>query len=188
MFTTLAALAVLGQAQVPPMTCAVNNNDHAREDLFLEYAGHKVNFCCEHCVEGFEKTPAKFIETSAKNKVTVAEFYFDPVTHKKVNFKRARGTSDYMGVRYYFATADNKAAFDKDPKKFATAPKKESLHCPVMDQPVASYSKADSYVDFEGVRYFMCCAACLDPMQKEPAKYAKTAKVTEPKVIEPPKG
>ena len=186
MITTIAAALVLA-APADEMVCAVNNDHAADGKLFVEYAGMKVNFCCEGCVEPFTKAPAKTLEASAKNEKTVAEFYFDPVTGKKANFKRSRATAVYNGVKYYFASAANKAEFEKNPKKYATVPKKESLHCAVMDQPVASYGKADSYVDHEGVRYYMCCLGCLEPMQKEPGKYAAKGKITEAKVIKPAK-
>ena len=185
MITTLvAAMLMAPQDSSKYLTCAVNNNDSASGDLFVEYAGKRVSFCCEHCVEGFAKTPDKFLETSAKNKKTVAESYFDPTTGKKIKFDKARGQSDYMGVRYYFASADAKTKFDADPKKFTKAPKKEALYCPVMKADVASYSKADSYVDYDGIRYYMCCAGCYEPMSKEPAKFAAPSKAHAPKVIE----
>ena len=54
---------------------------------------------------------------------------------------------------------------------FSSVPAKESLVCPVMKEAVANYSKADSYVDYKDVRYYLCCAGCVKPMQTDPAKY-----------------
>ncbi len=187
MLATLAAV-LLFAPQSQYLTCAVNNNDTADDKLFVEYAGKNVFFCCDGCVPQFGKTPEKFMKTAADAKLTVAKFMFDPTTGKKISEKKARGSSDYMGVRYFFANADAKAKFDKNPKSFAEAPKKEALYCPVMQEPVASYSKADSYVDYDGVRYFMCCAGCYEPMTKDPKKYADPSKAHEPKVIAPAKG
>lgn len=183
MFATIAATILLAP-QSKYLTCAVNNNDSAGE-LYSEYNGMRVSFCCEGCVPQFGKEPEKFLKQSTENKVTVAESYFDPTTGKKIKFEKAKGFSDYRAVRYYFATEDGKKTFDKDPKKYATTPKKDALWCPVMKEEVESYSKADSYVDFEGVRYYMCCGGCYEPMKKDPAKYANPAKAGTPKVITP---
>lgn len=187
MLATLAA-AILFAPQSPYLICAVNNNDTADDTLFVEYAGKTVFFCCEGCVPKFGEKPEEYLKKSAEGKHTVAKFIFDPTTGKKIAEKKARGSSDYMGVRYFFASADNKAKFDKDPKKFATAPKKEALYCPVMQETVASYGKADSYVDYDGVRYYMCCAGCYEPMMKDPKKYAAPDKAHAPKVIATKKG
>lgn len=180
--TILAALAV---TQSSGMSCAVNLADEASEKIYVEYAGMRVGFCCPDCQKAFGKDPGKYIEAAAKAGKTVAESYFDPVAQKHINFKKAVSHEDYKGVRYYFATAEDQKTFDTDPKKYTMMPKKDSLTCAVMGDPIDGYSKADSYVDYEGVRYYMCCSGCTAPMTKEPGKYAAKAKVSTPVVIMP---
>lgn len=178
--TLVAAMVMAPQSEY--LTCAVNNNDSAGT-LSSEYAGIKVMFCCAGCVPKFTENPTKYMKQSAENKVTVAESFFDPITGKKILPKRARAKTDYKGVRYYFANADHLKTFEANKAKYTKTPKYEALHCPVMNEPVARYSKADSYVDYKDTRYYMCCAGCLEPMQKDPAKFAAKAKSTTPKVI-----
>ncbi len=43
----------------------------------------------------------------------------DPVCGMEVDPKRAAGSSSYGGKTYYFCNAGCKAAFDKNPAKFA---------------------------------------------------------------------
>ncbi len=43
----------------------------------------------------------------------------DPVCGMEVDEKKATVTSDYRGKTYHFCSAGCKAAFDKDPEKYA---------------------------------------------------------------------
>ena len=107
---------------------------------------------------------------------------FDPVSHQKINSKKAAGSADFEGTRYYFSSEENLVAFNADSKKFAKVPAKESMTCAVMGSKVASYSKAVSYVDYDNVRYYMCCAACTMRMEKDASKYAGK-NITDPVTI-----
>jgi YHS domain-containing protein len=179
--STLVASLVIGQ-NAPALVCTVNPGHEADTELSLEYAGVKNYFCCEDCVPKFKAEPAKYMKAAAELKAPVGEFLFDPVSGKRIKSDKARGTVDFKGVRYFFASKENLAAFNKDPKKFSTVPAKESLVCPVMKEAVATYSKADSYVDYKDVRYYLCCAGCVKPMQTDPAKYIKNVTPSAPKV------
>ena len=125
----------------------------------------------------FAKDPSGAIKKSAKAGKTVGLSLFDPVSMKRIDSEKAKGGfSDYKGIRFYFDTEDEKATFDKEPKKFGALPKKEALFCPVMGNPVKSYAKASGYADYEGVRYYFCCAGCDVKFAAEPAKFAEVAK------------
>lgn len=170
------------------MVCTVQGEHDADLELYRDYAGARFYFCCNECVVKYDKEPAKWVKTSRERKgVTTAEFLFDPVSGAKVRKERARGTSDFQGIRFFFTSAANKQAFDKEPARFGKLPEKESLTCPVMNEPVRSYAQADSFVDFEGVRYWMCCASCFDPMRRDPQRFASKVTPTAPRVFKPAK-
>jgi YHS domain-containing protein len=48
--------------------------------------------------------------------------------------------------------------------------KASDLHCPVM---LEAAPKPAASVDFNGVRFPICCAACTDPFLKSPAQFLK---------------
>ena len=50
------ASVVIGQTICPIMGGAVN------KDIFTEYKGKKVYFCCAGCKEAFEKEPEKYLD------------------------------------------------------------------------------------------------------------------------------
>jgi len=49
--------------------------------------------------------------------------------------------------------------------------------CPVGDQKINPASSHTVTVEHEGVTYALCCADCVEPFKKDPAKYL--AKLTE---------
>jgi len=48
------------QAEITQKKCPVMG-DPIDPDVFVEHEGRKVYFCCEACVEKFEKDPAKYL-------------------------------------------------------------------------------------------------------------------------------
>jgi YHS domain-containing protein len=50
---------------------------------------------------------------------------------------------------------------------------KGELICPVLGEVIPSADKAAGFQDYEGKRYYFCCAGCPETFAKEPAKYAK---------------
>ena len=177
-----SAILSLGQ-QAQPVTCPVMGGPIAKGQAVTEYNGVRFTYCCAGCDTEFAKDPSGILEKSAKAGKTVGVSLFDPVSMKRVDAEKAKGGfSDYKGVRFYFESADDKAAFDKEPKKYGVMPKKEALFCPVMKNAVASYAKASGYADYDGVRYYFCCAGCDTKFAAEPAKFAEVAteKVQKP--------
>lgn len=47
-----------------------------------------------------------------------------------------------------------------------------NLFCPVMKQVIDRVDLAAGHVDYEGKRYYVCCAVCLKKFNDDPAKYA----------------
>ena len=184
LLTTLALSMALGVTTFDekPLVCPIMGSPINAKSPKAEYEGISVGFCCGGCDAQFAKDPQAIFKKNEKSANPIGAFLFDPVSHKRIKPEQAKGTVDYNGVRYYFFTAENMTAFQADSKKFAAVPKKESLTCPVMGDKVATYSKATDYVDFEGVRYYICCSGCVAPMEKDGKKYAGKD-VQEPKVI-----
>lgn len=177
MLTTLLAVLSLSAPVGELPICPIMG--HAVNDLkgdYSDFNGVRYFYCCAGCKEPFEKTPAKVVTGLAKGPAA-GIFLFDPVTGNRLKMEKAiKEYSDYNGVRFMFASAANKAAFDKEPKKYGVLPGKEALYCPVSKEVIASYGAASGYVDHEGTRYYMCCAGCDAPLRKEIAKFADGAK------------
>jgi YHS domain-containing protein len=170
MLSTIAMSAVLlGQAQ--ELSCPVMGGPVAINSKIVEYAGASYSFCCPGCEASFAKSPAKFVETQAKAKKTAGVFLFDPVSRQRLELYKAQATSDFAGIRYPFASKENRKKFLANPNIFTKTPPKEALYCPVGKEVVPSYAKASDYVDHNGVRWFMCCAGCGGPFENDPAKY-----------------
>ena len=184
----IASLALtVALAQSKPLVCPMMGEAVAKDSPVVEYAGAAYAFCCAGCDSSFAKDPKAAIKANEKSTSPIGAFLFDPVSHKAIKADKAKGSVDYMGTRYYFESVANLEAFNKDAKKYTTAPKKESLSCPVMGEAIATYSKASSYVDYKDVRYYICCAGCEPAFAKDPAKYAGK-KVSDPKPIAQKKG
>jgi YHS domain-containing protein len=124
------------------MTCPVSGKPASKE-FFSEYKGNKVFFCCADCKAAFDKDPEKFaakihvcgdscksemkkdckkqgdkggcckdksMERCCKAAMTC------PVSGKPAS---KEFFSEYKGNKVFFGCAGCKAAFDKDPEKFA---------------------------------------------------------------------
>lgn len=187
MITGLVSVLLL--AQPAPVVCPIMGNPVSEGMAFHDYAGVRFTFCCGGCDVSFKSNPDRAISQAIRNRKVIGESLFDPVSRSRVLKNRSKGFSDYKGIRFYFHTAATKATFDKDPKAYGELPKMLSLHCAVTDEKIGGYANASDYVDFEGVRYYLCCGGCVDPMNAEPGKYAAKAKAraVKPMVADPSK-
>jgi YHS domain-containing protein len=81
-----------------------------------------------------------------------------PVTNKVM--KKSEAPASFT---LYFASAEAKEAFLKDPGKYLTTT------CPVMGG--VSNKLTASYSEYKGYAYHFCCPACKEKFEKEPEKY-----------------
>jgi len=187
---TIAAALVLGTPSINdgPVKCAVMGTATKANSKAAEYAGTRFPFCCGGCPEAFMKEPTKYLKAAAESNDVIGTYMFCPVSGEKIDLEKAKDTMDYKGVRYAFCCADDKATFAKDPAKFTKTPAKESLVCAVSGDKIASYSEAAGYLDYDGVRYYTCCADCLPALKKDPAGIIAKgkAKVSEPMAMPAP--
>ena len=73
-------------------------------------------------------------------------------------------------------------ALAKTEKKADKAAK--PVHCAVMkdhEVNVADATKKKMFADYNGNRYFFCCAGCKPEFEKDPAKFAKADHIATPK-------
>ena len=173
MITALASLFVLSLAHGSPLACPVTGENVDHKLASTDYNGVRYGYCCPACKATFEKSPAKFIKSSLSAGKTSGVLLYDPVTGNRLEHDKAASVySDFNGVRFLFEKEENKAVFDKDPKRFGSLPAKEALYCPVSKEVVGSYADASGFVDHKGVRYYMCCPGCETKFSKAADAYA----------------
>jgi YHS domain-containing protein len=186
---TLLVSLVLGASD---LSCAVMGSPAPINTVnALDYAGVRYPFCCGGCDATFGKEPSKYVLKAAKEGKAIGYFLFEPTTGAKLDSKKLPTLyADHKGVRYFFASADNKKAFDADHARFDKPITKEVMYCSVMDHAIDGVGAAGSYADFEGVRYYFCCMDCNAAFKKEPTKYAESVKgkIQESKATKPAKG
>ena len=160
--TLIATLAVSAPpTHGTPLVCPVMGGKADHKLAGSDYNGVRYSYCCPACKATFEKSPAKFVKSSLAAGRTAGAFLFDPISGNRLEHDKAASVhSDFGGVRFLFEKEENKAVFDKNPKRYGSMPAKEALYCPVSKEVVASYADASGYVDHKGVRYYMCCGGC----------------------------
>lgn len=174
--TTLLATAVV-LAPPAPMVCPIMGSPvSATSKSFDDYAGVRFTYCCAGCDAKFAADPAKSIAKMTEKKWVGGKSLFDPVNGSRVYEAKAKGFSDYKGVRFFFENAANKTKFDAKPVQYGELPKQESLVCPVSEEKIGGYANASNFKDFQGVRYYLCCGGCIDPFNKDTAKFAAIVK------------
>jgi len=101
-----------------------------------------------------------------------------PVTKTKIpNINKAAGKSVYNGKTYYFCRKPCKTKFDRNPRKYIIVAKGPvSAVCPVMGTKIPDVSKAAGKSVYKGKTYYFCCPGCKPEFDKNPEKYAQTAK------------
>ena len=168
-----------------PTSCPMMGGTANAKGPHVEYNGVSYAFCCGGCDARFAKDPATALKNpSLKGKVT-GTFLFDPVSGQRINTSEAKLSSVYNGTRFYFSNEADQKAFNADMKKYGTLPAKEVMQCPVSGEKVDNYSGSVGFADYNGVRYYFCCADCIAPFKGSPAKYAAEAskKAAAPKAI-----
>lgn len=175
--TTAIASFILGvvpfQATTPGQKvvvhCPITGEEVGVASGTFDYKGVRYQMCCAGCPDPFKANPDKALQDDKLKGLLVGVGLFDPVSGYSIRANKAEGgSSDYNGVRYYFSSADDKTAFDADPKKFTTVPAKEVRYCPIMKHEVKSYDKSGGYADINGVRYYICCSECLAKLKADP--------------------
>lgn len=167
-----AMLVTVSLPDGKPLSCPIGGEPASEKVSTVDYKGVRYSFCCDGCVGKFAKDPTAGIKAGSKSAGPIGTFMFDPVSRIAILPANAKATTDFDHVRYYFSSKENLDAFKKSPAKFAAAPAKEVLRCPVADEKLDGYAGAYAYGDYQGVRYYICCAGCAPKFAKTPEKFA----------------
>jgi YHS domain-containing protein len=176
----------------------VNVEAATKAGKYTDYEYTRYFFCCGGCPGAFAKDQEKFTKNVGVSlqKIDLPEELSCAVMgDHKVKLAEATDKklfSDYNGRRYYFCCAGCEPQFKGDPEKFAKngsisigqIPLPKEVSCAVMGGNkvnVAAAIEKKSYADFNGRRYFFCCAGCPEAFKKEPAKFAANASLPSPK-------
>lgn len=182
-FATLA----LGQVKTTTLSCPITGEDlpaNAPGGLTTLYNGASFTVCCAGCSSTLQKDPAKALADKKLAGKTLAVFLFDPVSGNRIDAKSAKATIDYKGMRYFFADAAEKTAFQKTMKTFNPLTEKEApLVCPVSKEKIDGMVEAASYADYKGTRYYFCCPDCIAAFKKDSDKFAANVTAKKPVAV-----
>lgn len=115
-------------------------------DVFTDFHGVRVYFCCPPCINRFIAEPAKYVPK------------LPPARQEKIK-KALRREAEA-------AKRDADAARPATPAPEPAEAEKQTI-CPVMGNPIVP----DVYTDFHGVRVYFCCPPCIKKFLDEPDKY-----------------
>jgi YHS domain-containing protein len=170
------ALLIAAVVQSSPVLCPIMGVEPVASAGSYDYLGMRIAFCCVGCRNAFEADPAEVVKTGREKEIAFAQSAFDPVDGRRQDPKKSKvEPADHRGVRYLFGSESNRKNFLAEPEKYAKSPAKEASFCIGSKKDMKSYAKAIGYADFEGVRYYQCCAGCEATFKKDPAAYAKAA-------------
>lgn len=177
------------QANLKPLVCPITGEAVTTSAGTIDFAGVRFLMCCAGCPEEFKKDPEKAIKAPSLKGKTFGESLFDPISNARITEKAAKASSDYNGIRYFFATTAEKETFDATPAKYTKAPAKEVLFCTVAGHAIKNYASAGGFVDIKGTRYYTCCGNCLAKLKADNSLADKTPadKVQKPTAMDAPK-
>ena len=111
--STMQKMAEPNQMNCPVMGGKIN------KEMYADYQGKRVYFCCSGCVEAFKKDPEKYMEKMEKQGVVLENAPIEqktcPVSGKPIN---REVFADYQGKRIYFKCPDCREKFIKSPEKY----------------------------------------------------------------------
>ncbi len=103
-------------AQKKPQTkCPIMGNEINKE-VYLDYQGQRVYFCCPGCPANFKKDAEKYMEAMAEQNILLESVQKAcPVSGEPINKEIY---SDYKGRRVYFCGKGCQTAFQATPEAF----------------------------------------------------------------------
>jgi len=104
----------------PQTVCPVLGNK-IDKNVFIDYQGQRIYFCCPSCKETFLKEPEKYMKKIAEDKVLLESVQkFCPVMteHSVPCLINKNIFTDYEGRRVYFCSTKCKKIFLEDPEKY----------------------------------------------------------------------
>ena len=96
-------------------TCPVMGGKIDKE-IYLDYQGQRIYFCCESCKKSFSEDPEKYMQKIADDKILLESVQKKcPVMGGDIN---KNIYTDYKGRRIYFCCESCKKSFGEDPEKY----------------------------------------------------------------------
>lgn len=171
-FATVLLAMPQGQTNCPVMGSSAGD-----KDLFF-YKGIVYATCCPGCNGQFTNNPERFLKKDSGS--IIGWSVFDVVSKRPIDPEKAKAHTEYEGIRYFFASEENRSLFDKNPKQYAKAPDNEYVEVAVLD--TVSWKDLKGYVEHQGARYYVCDDHCFDEFAKNPTEFAKNHKAEKAKV------
>lgn len=177
----IACLALSQGAHAPATNCPVMGHPASDSQPKVLYKGTVFGFCCGGCVDTFAKEPEKYLKAHAGDSKAIGYALYDVVAG--VIIPKDAKTHDVVhgGVLYRFLSAENEKKFETEPKKFVAPAQEANSICPVSEETLKP-GKAGAFRDYNGVRYYLCCADCIGAFDKNPAEFAAKVKPGPAKV------
>ena len=108
----------LEKAVVPQTTCPVMGGK-INKNIFADYDGKRVYFCCAGCPKKFEEDPEAFIKKLEAQGVTVEKLVVPQTTCPVMGGKINKAIfADHAGKRIYFCCAGCTKKFEADPEAY----------------------------------------------------------------------
>ena len=150
-------------------------------EVFTEYKGRRVYYCCPGCDEKFKADPAKYL---AKLRDLSTDQVHCPITGDAID---SRQSVEHGGKTVYFCCEDCVASFKAHPERSAGAlqpeagllargptAKQDLLLCPVCVPEGGIHKRSDvQMITHDGLGYAMCNSSCTKTFKASPDKYIK---------------
>jgi len=150
-------------------------------EVFTEYKGQRIYYCCPGCDKKFKAEPAKYLKKMPE--ISTGQVHC-PITGKSIVPKYS---TDLGGKKVYFCSEECGPKFKANLKKYMNTLRPEAgllargatarddiLICPVCLPKGGIHKRSEvEMVDHNGFRYGMCGSSCTKTFKADPDKYAK---------------
>ncbi len=118
---SFSAFVFAEETDLKPQTVCPVMGGKIDKDVYVDYQGQRIYFCCPSCKEAFMKEPERYMKKLSDNGVlleSVQEFCPVMTGHWIHCFVDKNTYTDYKGRRVYFCSADCRKTFLEDPEKY----------------------------------------------------------------------
>lgn len=148
-------------------TCPVSGKP-IKQDVFIEYEGQKIYFCCPGCPARFKESPTTYLPAVYKQVYPQEVQLKCPVMGGPLDGKTF---ADYQGRRIGFCCDGCPQEFKANPAKYLPKLKEastEQVHCPVTGKAI----DAKQSFQYQGKTVYFNSPEALAKFKADPAKYA----------------
>ncbi len=116
-----SALGLAEESKLKPQTVCPVMGGKIDKNVYADYQGQRIYFCCPSCVESFFNEPEKYMNKLHENKVlleSIQEYCPVMTGHTIPCFINKDIHTDYKGRRVYFCSDECRRSFLKAPDKY----------------------------------------------------------------------